>query len=158
MLKRHSLLDFDPRPPQYRKVDEKGIDCFQSDLVSLQYPCAFLDVLVPSVSNIHHDHTYALSPGTYNETILCDNFNNDAAESDIPCFDPLSDDIKVRIKATLTVSAEHRAEIELKTRDQSSSRLHEVRSKRITGSKCGRILCQKKRAFLFYSSVCILKP
>ena len=69
----------------------------------------FLDILVPNVSNIHHDHTYALSPETYNETILSDNSNTDAAESDIPCFVPLSDDIKVRIKTTLTVSAEQRA-------------------------------------------------
>ena len=50
------------------------------------------------------------------------------------------------MKKSLNVSDQERKRIDMKTRDQSLQQLwYVVRSKRITGSKCGRILCQRNK-------------
>lgn len=95
-VKGHSPGTYDPRRPQYRKMKEETIDWFRCDLFSLKYSCAFLDILVPSLSAIHHDHTYALSPETHEVTSddEPDHSSNDTV-ADIPCFDPVSEELYI---------------------------------------------------------------
>ena len=58
------------------------------------------------------------------------------------------------IKHSLTVSLDDRTRIETKTRDQSAQKeWHEVRLKRITGSICGKIICQKKISSLLSKGI-----
>lgn len=58
-------------------------------------------------------------------------------------------------KDSLNVTPEERVRIEIATRDQSqSAEWHMVRSRRITGSICGKIL--KKRASKSFASTCPL--
>ena len=57
-----SISTFDPRQPEHRKNSTGAIENLRCDLLSLEQHCAFLDILVPSVDKINHDHTYALPP------------------------------------------------------------------------------------------------
>ena len=57
-----SISTFDPRQPEHRKNSTGAIENLRCDLLSLEQHCSFLDILVPSVDKISHDHTYALPP------------------------------------------------------------------------------------------------
>lgn len=56
------LSTFDPHQPEDRRLCEGAIEKLRCDLLQLNQHCAFLDVLIPSVDKIAHDHTYALPP------------------------------------------------------------------------------------------------
>ena len=148
-----SVSTFDPRQPEDRKLCEGAIEKLCSDLLQLDHHCAFLDILIPSVDKIKHDHTYAL-PAVEDSSDLdhkampedqanfeeCDSFGS-ALDDD---NEELTDDDLVTLG--LKVTDMERFDIERETRSQQFSKIwHEVRYKRITGSICGRILCQKKR-------------
>ena len=49
---------FDPRQPNHRNLGCEAMGKLCCDLLSLNQPCAFLDILVPSVDEIRHDHTF----------------------------------------------------------------------------------------------------
>ena len=53
---------YDPCPPEYRQVSLEAVEKLHCDLLSLNQPCAFLDILVPSVDKVMHDHSYSLPP------------------------------------------------------------------------------------------------
>ena len=88
---------------------------------------AFLDVLVPSVDKVRHDHSYSkLCPredvssrvSTYSVVST-----SSIGSCDIPTF-TLSNELHLKCaqqKATLNVSMEERKRIEIQTREQSSS-------------------------------------
>ena len=76
--------------------------------------------------------------------------------TDIPCFELDSESIVkcALTKLQMSVSLDERGRVELVTRKQASqSEWYSVRSKRITGSKCGKILIQKKKLYLFSVNV-----
>ena len=52
---------FDPRQPDDRELGSGALEKLRCDL-SLNQPCAFLHILVPSVEKVRHDHTYCKSP------------------------------------------------------------------------------------------------
>ena len=82
----------------------------------------------------------------------------DDSESAVPCYDPLSNEIIRSTKAALNVSMEEREKIERETRDQTSQLWYYMRSRRITGSKCGRILCQTKKTISLVTQCLYPKP
>ena len=73
---------------------------------------------------------------------------------------PLSQDLSDSdLKSSLNVSLEERIRIEGETRNQSSQKeWYVVRSKRITGSKCGRILNQQKKSVSLLKQCLYPKP
>ena len=58
-----SLSMFDPRQPHQHTLDTTAVETLRCDLLSLNPPCAFLDILVPSLDKITHNHTYSLLSG-----------------------------------------------------------------------------------------------
>ena len=59
---------YDPRPPEHHRVSLEAVEKLRCDLLSLNQPCAFLDILVPSVDKIQHNHCYALPPAANDST------------------------------------------------------------------------------------------
>ena len=65
------------RQPQYREIDhDAALENLRCDLVSVNKPCALLNVLVPQLDKIHLDDTYCMAKPTavnYKETVaFCD--------------------------------------------------------------------------------------
>ena len=56
-----SSVIFDPRPKQFRKRNPNTIEKLRCNLLNKcgKENAAFLTILVPSIANIEHDHTYA---------------------------------------------------------------------------------------------------
>ena len=52
-----SFVTFDPRPQEHCKL---GKEEFRCDLLVLNQSSAFLELLVPSVHKIKHDHLYTM--------------------------------------------------------------------------------------------------
>lgn len=147
------VVSFDPRPVNQRKLGDEAIERFRCDLLSLSEAPAFLDLLIPSVKKIKHDHTYSKAASTLvQQSIQLPVHENDLSlkerESNLPTFalDPNTELKCAAIKASLNVSSIERERIEAETRMQAKQEeWFAVRAKRITGSKCGRILCQIKK-------------
>jgi len=139
---RKGLSTFDPRQPEDRKLNEHAIEQFRCELMENNHSCLFLDILIPSADKIAHDHCYSLPPDQCMEEDVCTPISeNDGEEMSI------SEDECIEMnyeQVGLKVTASERLIIESKTRSQQHSELwHQVRHKRITGSICGRVLCQK---------------
>lgn len=145
------LSTFDPRQPEDRKLCAGAIEKLRCDLLQLNENCAFLDVLIPSVDKITHDHTYALPPveDRFHDMDTPEEQTNSKEHDNVGTT--LNDDNKELtdddlVTHGLKVTELECLDIEKETRSQYFSKVwHEVRYKRITGSTCGRILCQKKK-------------
>ena len=129
------------------------------NLLQLNEHCAFLDVLIPSVDKITHD---ALPPvldrlhdrDTPEEQTNVEEHDDFGSASNKDNEELTDDDL---VTLGLKVTESDRFDIEKETRSQHFSKLwHEVRYKRITGSTCGRVLCQKKKQLPYLFIVCIL--
>lgn len=107
-----SASTFDPRQPDDRKLGSEALEKLRCDLLSLNQPCAFLNILVPSVEKIRHDHTYSKSP---DEEVA----NVYAEPDEIPSLSH-SQGQYTDLKSSLNVSLEERIRIERETRNQSS--------------------------------------
>ena len=143
--KNKSNMNYDPRPLEYRTIGIDTVEELRCNLLSLNQPSAFLDILVPSKEKVKHDHTYSLPPEMYVDIEV----TKEVVSGRLPSY-PLDDhefkESCFRMKRSLNVLGKERKRIEMETRDQSLQDLwHVVRSKRITGSKCGRILCQRSK-------------
>ena len=97
-----------------------------------------LQLLVPPLSKVEHDHTYAqpvyLEPGTCTYIHV----EKETVNSELTLVE------KEQVKRELNVTILDRQEIEHSTRQQSHSQLwQQVRARQITVSKCGRIICMK---------------
>ena len=141
--KNKSNMNYDPRPLEYRTIGIDTVEELRCNLLSLNQPSAFLDILVPSKEKVKHDHTYSLPPEMYVDIEV----TKEVVSGRLPSY-PLDDhefkESCFRMKRSLNVLGKERKRIEMETRDQSLQDLwHVVRSKRITGSKCGRILYQR---------------
>lgn len=157
-LQRHprTSTNYDPRPPHLRCTNRLEIDKLRADLLSLGQPCALLTILVPDVNLALHDHTYTKEP-VDKETIQTQMHSH----LTYPCPYSPEELIKkcVHILNQLLVTSEERKEIERLTRHQSDSPFwFEVRSKRITSSKCGQILKQKSRTPALLKNILYPKP
>ncbi len=137
-----SSVMFDPRPMDYRTKDDNAIENLCCDLLNLKQKSAFTTILVPSVPKIRHDHCYS---STSSEIVT----GRQTVEP-IPLICHFTDveqqALSTGIIDSLCLSETERLDLEVITRKQSSSLLwFQERQKRITGSKCGRILIQRQR-------------
>lgn len=103
-----------------------------------------LQIIVPSIKTIEHDHSYfghkGSSPFVHHSTVQEMHVLNNIIGLSESSRSPQSE------KRKLNVTSEQRRHIEEKTRSQSSSsHWFDVRARRITASKCGRIICQQQR-------------
>ena len=57
------LSMFDPRQPEDRQLNNNAIEQLRCELLDSNHPCLLLDILIPSVDKITHDHCYSLPPG-----------------------------------------------------------------------------------------------
>ena len=146
-----SLMIFDPRPPSLREADPKALEEFRCDLLVLAQPCGFVNTSFhlltklnmttqcphgqrteqPSSSDMtanSHIEQERLTPTTRN--LFMELVSKNVCDDDI--------------LEMLCLTLQKRAELEEQTRKQDDSHWHDARQHRITGSKCGRILLQKK--------------
>ena len=164
-----SSVVFDPRPKQFQNCNPNAVEKLRCDLLNkcVKGNAAFLTILVPSVVNIAHDHTYASKPKDIEDltdkTAKCE--ENEGDGEDKECCST-SDECLLTIDihtmtavAKLCLSSSQREDLERLTRKQSDEDLwHDARRNRITGSKCGRILTQKKRTVALLYFVLYPKP
>ena len=98
-----------------------------------------------------HDHCYSLPPGAEecSDKYRVDNTQSIVSGSDLPSFhmDEEFRTLCTEVKVALNASPDEHARIEVNTQKQSLQQdWHVQRSKRITGSKCLKIFCQKMRS------------
>ena len=133
---------FDPRQPDHWKLSSEAMEKLRCDVLSLNQPCAFLDILVPLVHKIRHDHTHSMPSRNEVENVNAE--ADDEPEQIVPHY-PWGQ-YELDVKLALNVSLEEWERIEIETRDQSSQQhWYIVWSKHITGSNCERILNQKQK-------------
>lgn len=108
----------------------------------------------PPLTKVEHDHSYACPVGKEPPThILVLTETNFCLPIDTKQAD------KEQVVTSLTVTEAERQYVESQTRQQSSCVLwHQVRTRRITGSICGRILHQKNKTDNLLRSVLYPKP
>ena len=124
----------------------------------------FLDILVPAKEKVEHDHTYTSTseiPTQIKTASITANYSKEI-ECSVPSY-PISDHAFkkscVEVKRSLNLSYDERKSLEMGTRDQFSQPMwHVARSKRITGSKCGRILCQRTKTISLLRQCIYPKP
>ena len=132
---------YDPRPLSMRVVDHKSLERLRLNLLSIDYCCAILQQFIPFCEYLKHDHTYCrlMSDETRAGCVITnsDNLNHR--------WVTLAEE-KHQVHLELIVSPARCSEIEFLTRQQAKTPLwHEVRVRRITASKNGKILCQVTR-------------
>ena len=54
----HTVSEFDPRPEALRTTDPTALENLRCRLLQLDKPCSFMQLLIPSVDKIEHDHSY----------------------------------------------------------------------------------------------------
>ena len=150
---------YDPRPPSLRIVNPQNSEQLRLNLLKIDYGCGLLQQLIPSDIYLKHDHIYCkVDPERLHDPPPA---KDPVVMSPIPA---VTDEQRQAVMRQLSVTASERLEVERLTRSQSDSSLwFEVRSKRITGSKCGRILCQQSKTdallkSVLYPSSMIYKP
>ena len=160
-----SLVVFDPRPLALRQENHKRVEQLHCTLLNFTQPAGFLSILLPSVSKIQHDHTYSAP------------FDAAASELETACRSekggmtevlksPYNEEFALLAEAEinrLCLSRDDRITLELETRNQCGRGWHDARRKRITGSKCGRVIEQKKRTvpllrFCVYPRPLLIEP
>ena len=101
---------------------------------------AFLQLLVAPEHVALHDHTYCL----HNTSALQLSSQSELSqESDLSEIQDILDSVSASVfqKESLIATNDEREEIEVATREQRQSQLwYLVRTRRITGSTCGKIL------------------
>ena len=124
----------------------------------------FLSIIVPSVSTIQHDHTYASpSPPSLDVNDTAYSLKQTSVLTGNTQNCPYSAEEFAQLEEMevnrLCLTEEDRITLEHDTREQSGDdRWHDARRKRITGSKCGRILEQKNRTVALLSFCLYPKP
>ena len=148
---------FDPRPHHLRHFNPLvRLERLRCDLQDLSQPCGLLNIIVPSIEKVEHDHSYCCkstskpSPA-YNSTV--------PADYNMSLSIPMQVVTEEQVLESFQVTAEERQSIEKDTRNQSSSsKWHNVRHRRITGSKCGRIIIQKEKTVALLQFCLYPKP
>ncbi len=126
------------------------------DLLKVNPSCSLLQLLVPPIDVIQHDHNYACSRGPQSSTsptISKNILDTDDQQNTVVLIPSILPSPRSE-KINLIVTSEERNIIEKETRCQSqSSKWFSVRTRRITGSKCGRILSQHRQSEALLVSV-----
>ena len=143
-----SSANYDPHPlSTWLLLDLSSLEeKLQVDLTNESGNSAFLQILIPPLCVALHDHDQYAKTGEDTLIIQHSNCqsNQQMQEGDVILIQSSQRSAKC-IKDSLNVTAEERARIELVTRSQSKScEWTEARAWRITGSKCGKILCQRE--------------
>ena len=162
-----SKMVFDPRPLKFQSFNQQNLEELRCNLLMLEKPPAFLNVLVPSVEKINHDHCYYQKGDdildSNNEISVIANEPIQSSSMDCIFIEPTISP-EDTILETLFLTAEERDTLESTTRKQSDCETwHEARRIRITGSKCGRILLQKQKTiallqFCLYPKAMLYQP
>ena len=145
---RGSKAVFDPRPLKFRTPCPQRLEELRCNLLKLEKLPSFLNVILPSVDKIQHDHCYCIRSDEVSDIDLNGNeeCDNDTAASPNQLFVIPAVAVEQNMLEKLILTAEERDSLESCTRQQSEcDKWHDARRLRITGSKCGRILLQKKR-------------
>ena len=151
-----SQMVYDPRPLHLRQPDPQATEKLRCDLLTINKPCGFSNILIPSVEKIVHDHTYSTQSASVH---ISDKSISVCGSEEIP---KLCEDPKISAEEILQrmhLDSQQRDMLEEKTRTQSSSSLwFEARRNRITGSKCGRVIKQKEKTKALLHFVMYPKP
>ena len=145
----------DPCPTSLREVDtSQSLERLRCDLLNLHQPCGLLNIIVPSIEKIEHDHCYHMLKSALEGNQNVNNNIDDAtvnasriADNDVcTVLDDKHDITPEDVLEGLQLNSTERLLLEVKTRGQNNcSQWFEERRLRITGSKCGRILTQKQK-------------
>ncbi len=140
--------DYDPRPISLHSPDNLQLEKLRTDLLAVNHQACLLHLLCPPIYVIEHDHSYAkagIATDTLSHPVRIGAVSHCYSDRE---FLHLCEEAK----AALSVSQEERMVIESETRNQSgTSKWHAVRAKRVTGSKCGKILKHKHTVALLKS-------
>ena len=151
-----SQMVYDPRPLHLRQPDPQAVETLRCDLLAINKPCGFTNIIVPSVEKIRHDHTYATQLGA-----MCTSVSDENACSSgqLPVVSKPTKVTAEEILSRLHLDDEKRRLLEENTRAQSATPLwFQARQNRITGSKCGRIIEQKQKTNALLQFVIYPKP
>ena len=136
---------YDPRPASMQTYDSSLTEKLRVDLLDANPSCALLQLLVPPVSVALHDHNYLCTNGLSTSNHTISSVSDQECDSEFPSIVETHQD-PVSIKKSMNVTLEQRSRIEKETRSQSKSfQWFAVRTRRITGSTCGKILNQIKK-------------
>ena len=151
------ISEFDPRPSSKQVDNPSLLENLRVTLLGLNAPSALSQLLVAPEHIALHDHTYCskatiLSPPSLNNETPSESINN----INITEIQQLIDAVHTVTftKESLNVTSQERYNIESATREQARTHLwHFIRSRRITGSTCGKILRQQEMTPALLKSV-----
>lgn len=140
---------FDPRPTSLRDRDPSvALEKLRCDLLSLNQPCGLLNIIIPSVAKIDHDHCYHKAMDRQLDNLLVSaNMDSSNCLGDSAFLELKQKTVTAeQVLEALHLTPEERLSLESDTRSQNTcSKWHEARRIRITGSKCARIISQKEK-------------
>jgi len=148
-----SSVVFDPRPKQFQNNNPNSVESLHCDLLNVcdNGSAVFLTVLVPSTTNIEHDHTYASKADEAEGQILPqEDTSNEGSEVEENDEEPDDESDKKASRTdesiqsiyarklvtviSLCISGKERDNLEKLTRQQSDESLwYDARRLRITG-------------------------
>ena len=158
--KMQRMVQYDPRPSSVSVHNPSLLENMRVLLLQCTPPPAFLQLLVAPEHVAMHDHDYSSQDGVLQQpastlagvTLEQEEFSD--VRNMLACALP-----PAFSKESLNVTASERVDIEAGTREQARSTLwHLVRARRITGSTCGKILCQQHPTPALLKSVLYRKP
>ena len=145
-----SRMVYDPCPVKFQITNPQALEELLCNLLKLENAPAFLNIVMPSLSKINHDHCYC--------KVTRETSDDDSTEASVETNEPVPSscanfiDIQPvespeeTILEQIILTADERVTLELNTGTQSDSEIwHDARRLRITGSKCGHILLQKQK-------------
>ena len=154
--------EYNPRPPRYHTPDVARVELLRRELLAINHDVVLLHLLCPPLGLIEHDHCY-YSKSMPTEGIASQQSVNHVESDDLIQADEEihemqgSDELLLeclQVKLAMQLSQEEQIQIEIITREQSQSQeWHRSRMHRITGSRCGKILNQKKKTVPLLQSV-----
>ena len=143
---------FDPRPPSLRNLHPMAIENLRCDLQQINKPCGLLNIIIPSLTKIEHDH------GNYCTSQLENEEGGASTSAAVPSVSNQNTSLLTSsalveknmtqedVLESLSLTSGERIALEKQTRKQSnSSQWHVECRRRITGSKCRRIIIQKRK-------------
>ena len=154
--------EYDPRPISLREPGHLQLEKLRTDLFQLNRPCVLSQLLRAPVEVALHDHNYCATrvPNTVPSTVVNSVHVVQEKTRLCPCaVNKIDKSALFEEKSKMNVTYEQRRNIEERTRTQAkSTEWLAVRSRRITASKCGKILCQNERTVALLTNVLYAKP
>ena len=157
--KKQSITEYDPRPPSMQVDNPSLLENLRISLLQSSNASAFLQLLVAPEHIAMHDHTYCSKHTSLSQPMYS---QSNTLQEEVPsAIQLILDSVSslVFTREDLNISLEERDRIEGKTREQAQSPLwYLVRTRRITASLCGKIICQKEMTPALLMSVLYPKP